>query len=161
MNAKGGVSPSTVGELEELLGTLESERHIIRKRIEDQLEELERRIAAVQLTLGLLAVTENRPVVHVTSIRPSSNGWVNRLEGLTHYEALVKLAEDSHKRTVRPTDAAPILQKAGLAKGTSRNLVPHLYRMLRESSQFEKVAPGTFRLTLGQPATKGGEVTAS
>ena len=148
MPTKGGVSPSTVVELEDLLKGLESERDEIKRRLAEQLQDVERRIAAINTTLSMLVVTTDG-LGRDSAIRKLISDSNNRFAGLSQFEAMVKVAEESPGRTVRPTDVAPILKKAGLAKGNLRNLVPHLYRMLRESPRFDKVSPGTFRL---QPA---------
>jgi hypothetical protein len=138
------VSPNTIVELERLLEDLEGEREAIRKRIEAELDELERRITAIQTVLG--SITVGVDTSHRAVAKSSTNGWASALHGLTHFQALVKLAVMSGDQTVRPTDAAKIFQKTGLTKGTPKNMGPHLYKLLRESPQFEKVSPGTFRL---------------
>ncbi|SRR6266849_561455 len=150
MPTKGGVSPNTVVELEQLLKTLESDREELKKRVEEQLADYERRIAALLMTLGMVIVTADGTNNEASGPKLTRNDLRTRFEGLSQFEAMVKLAEDSPKRTVRPTDVAPILQGAGLAKGDKANLVSHLYRMLRESQRFEKVAPGSFRLKIEQ-----------
>jgi hypothetical protein len=146
MATKEGVSPSTVIDLEQLLKSLEAEREAIRKRLDEHLADYERRIAALQMTLGMVTEATDAEHPEASAATPRRNGLVKYFEGLSQFEAMIKVAESSPKKTVRPTDVAPMLQKAGLAKGNVRNLVPHLYRMLRESQRFEKVAPGTFRL---------------
>ena len=53
------------------------------------------------------------------------------------------------KRQVRPSEVKRIMIEAGLVKGNPRNAAPHIYSLLRDSSKFKWVAPGTFELMNG------------
>jgi len=156
-----GVSPNTIVELERLLKSLEAEREAIQKRLHTDLDEVERRIAAIETVLGSVTVTAGDTAAPVAAKRPATGmaATIQALRGLKHFQALVKLAEMKSDHTVRPTDAAHIFKNIGLSKGSTKNMVPHLYRMLRESPRFEKVAPGTFRLKPEREESVTGVVT--
>ncbi len=84
-------------------------------------------------------VEENKP----PALRPEV--WRRRLEGLTQYQVLVTLAQGSDGM-VRSADATHLLFALGKAKGNKRNTNKHLYHLLESSEEFERIAPGTFRL---------------
>src|SRR5260370_13064230 len=131
MATKGGVSPTTVVELEELLKTLESDREELKKRVEEQLADYERRIAALLMTLGMVTVTADATSSEAPVPKLASHDLRTRFEGLSQFEAMVKVAEDSPKRTVRPTHIAPILQRTCLATDTYGTHGSNIYQMLR------------------------------
>lgn len=90
------------------------------------------------------------------SIRICENGngkieidLVGKFQGMTQFQALKKMAQEN-KGYVRPTDAIPALRDAGLIKGKQKNAMPHLYNQLEKSDEFERIAPGTFRLKEGE-----------
>jgi hypothetical protein len=75
----------------------------------------------------------------------SGQRWAKMLDGLTHMDALLLLAEQN-EGVVRPAEAKRIFVEAKKVKGNPKNTLSHLYHLLRESDQFEKIAPGTYRL---------------
>ncbi|MGH2561635.1 MAG: hypothetical protein ACRDJH_21415, partial [Thermomicrobiales bacterium] len=98
--------------------------------------------------------------VRQTSPKPPLNEgrWARRLHGLTQYEALVRIAEDNDG-ILRTTDARDIFLRARIARGKPRNINGHIHHMLSRSDEFEKVAPGVFRLV--PPELPPREVNAS
>jgi hypothetical protein len=71
--------------------------------------------------------------------------WRKKLRGLTHIEALTRIAGENDG-VVRVTDAKQILLDSGLTKGKLRNVSSHIYHLLSRSEKFERVEPGVFRL---------------
>lgn len=86
-----------------------------------------------------------------TPISPPDNGeWASRLRGLTQYEALVRIAKDNGG-VLRISDARDILIKAGLSKGSPRNVYGSIYNKLRLSDEFAWISEGTYRLIFASP----------
>jgi hypothetical protein len=133
---------------------------------QEQLASLREKIAYIQGTLAILSeesATRSVPltgVVHVYSqgpitaigqvkednppgLRPEE--WRRRLQGLTQYQMLVTLAQGSDG-VVRSAEATHLLFALGKARGNKRNTNKHLYHLLESSEDFERIAPGTFRL---------------
>lgn len=77
---------------------------------------------------------------------------IKRLKGLSQPEALIEIAQ-YHNGILKTAEAKQILIKAGLVKGNPKNVLSHLYSLLRSPERFqnfdsrlEKVSPGVFRL---------------
>jgi len=79
----------------------------------------------------------------------SEQQWARALDGLTYMEAL-RLIARLNDGVVRPTDAKRIFVETKKVKGNPKNTLSHLYHLLREADEFEKIAPGTYRLR-GKP----------
>lgn len=67
-----------------------------------------------------------------------------KVRGLTQIEALKRIAQ-ANEGIVRTIEAKPVFIKAGLSKGSPRNIGSHLYHLLDASPEFEKVGTGVFR----------------
>ena len=140
---------STVNELLDLLSQLKTEEAAILREVEDRLEDVRRKIAAVQTTLELLPRDAEAP-------KPvSTNGWAQKLHGKTQAEALVEIARENDG-ILRVTDAKRIFIGTGISKGKPKYLSGHIYHTLERSERWERVAPGTFKLLEARPAGGNG-----
>lgn len=87
---------------------------------------------------------------------PANTGeWRKKLRGLTHIEALIKIAKENDG-VVRVADAKRILVDANLTTAKARNVSSHIYHTLARSERFERTDPGVFRLAdpvMGTPAS--------
>lgn len=132
---------NALDSLIDLLVGLRAERGVIELEIDARLKELERKITAVETTIGLYTQATG------LSERPNVPLGVMDIKGLTHMEALAKIAK-ANNGCVRPSDVKKLFLDAGLVKGNPRHLVPHLFTIIKNSGKYEKVAPGTFKLTV-------------
>ncbi len=66
-----------------------------------------------------------------------------KIRGLKQIDALRHIAQ-LNEGIVRTIEIKPVFIKAGLTKGSPRNIGSHLYHLLDRSPEFEKIAPGTF-----------------
>ncbi len=80
---------------------------------------------------------------------------VRKVRGLTQIEALKRIAQHSDG-IVRTIEAKPVFIKATLTKGNPKHVGSHLYHLLDDSPEFEKIAPGTFRWLPFQAADEKG-----
>src|SRR6266540_6594521 len=130
---------STVNDLLELLQRLRSEEEVLTKEIEARRADVRGKMLAVQTTLGLLTKEERGDRAPLPT-----NGWAEKLKGLTHEAGLMRLAKENDG-LVKVSEARRIFIAAGLARGNPKHVGPHLYHLLTKSEDFERVAPGTFR----------------
>jgi len=82
--------------------------------------------------------------------RSELEAWAEKLKGLTHPQALVRIAQESGG-TVRSADATRILVGIGHIKGRRSNASGHMHRLLRQSDRFVQTGVGTFRLVDAPP----------
>jgi hypothetical protein len=85
---------------------------------------------------------------------PDLQAWARKLRGLTHPEALVRMAQEQGG-LVRSADATRILVGIGHVKGKRENVSSHMHRLLRQSDRFVQIGVGTFRLV--EDAGKSGK----
>lgn len=170
-------TPSTINDLLMALNRFRSEEAALRRDYEDHLaslrskyeplfEEKQKKIEAAQIMIDEFtnprhitregatstspATREGRPPPADTAASISVVEWKRMLHGLTHIQALHRIAEENNGN-VRVTEAKRILIAAGLAKGKPKNVPSQIYHLLLTSDQFEKSEPGVFRLVAGTP----------
>ena len=122
--------------------SLIAEQRAKKTSIQRQLDGIDERIAALELTLTIHE--ECNPV----SVR--RHGFVVspddvRANGGTQMEALKFIARHNNGH-VRYTEAKDILIAAGMTSGKARNVAAHLYNLMASSDKWERVSPGVFRL---------------
>jgi hypothetical protein len=149
-------STSAVNEVLALLAELRAQEEAIMKEVEDRLVYVRNRIAATETVLEML--TGNSGQDEARSLPTTTNGWAQKLKGLTQVQALVRMAQEN-EGVVRVRDARRIFMATGLAKGKPKYVGPHLYHILKDAEQFERVAPGTFKL-VQEPKADGSEVAS-
>ena len=124
----------------ELLAQLRSEREQLKKRMREELAALEDKINAVETTLALLTrapAAPGAPKPHVTAADLA--GSRSQMDALKRIAGL-------GDGMVNASEAARLLLEAGMAKGKLRNVVAHIYKLLKGSDEWEWVSPGNFRL---------------
>lgn len=136
------VTSPAVNELLTVLAKLRAEREVLQGDPRKKLEGHDSRILAIEIAIEELrrryANGKESPEISLPEI-PSSD-----LRGLTHMDALVKIAERNNG-LVKVTEAKHLLIAAGLAKGKPKHIGPHIHHLLMDSPQFERDGPGTFR----------------
>lgn len=93
-----------------------------------------------------------RPGPSAPEAAPVSPRVVKGLRGLSHPEALVRIAQASGG-VLRTVEAKRILLDAGLITGNPKNAAGHIFSLLRDETRFErlgirfeKIGPGQYRL---------------
>lgn len=97
-----------------------------------------------------LPIAEARELVIQKTLPPKE--WAKILRGLTHAEALIRIAE--HQNGILKTvEAKKALIDSRLVKGNPKNVLPHIFAMLRDEERWqkmgvrwEKISPGTYQL---------------
>jgi len=138
MANNGGV---LLDELSSLIVKLRHERDEVVK----QLNELDEQILAVETTISLYrkAGKIQEPEAY-KSIVPE-------LEGRTLIDALKHIASRSGG-SLKVTDAKRLMSEAGLIRNP-KNALSMLYTIMSRSGEFERIAPGEYRL-IGQVQQK-------
>lgn len=104
-----------------------------------EIAELERRIAVCTEALRLYDETSGP--------RADTNPGIAIISDCrTQREALVALALHNGG-VVRARDAAQIIYDAGMARGKLTSAIATVHNLLNNSDEWERIAPGTFRLT--------------
>jgi hypothetical protein len=134
---------STLDDLLALLNRLRREEEAIMDEVKDRLADVQKRIVAVETTIELLPRGSEQ--YKTQPLASSTNGWAQKLRGLTQVQALVRMAQENDG-IVSVRDARRVFMATGLARGKPKNVGPHLYHVLRNAEQFQRVAPGTFKL---------------
>lgn len=135
------------GFLLDLLAKQEAKKAEIEATIQREIAEIDEKIAAIQTTLRLYdEYNENLSAAYASPISISKL----RANANTQKEALEYIAMQSNG-VVHYGDAKNLLISAGMAKGKGRNIASHLYRMMQQSDEWEKVAPGRFRYLKYKP----------
>ena len=83
------------------------------------------------------------PTKDVSGVSPGAEG-VDLNGALTHRERLARIALATEDRTVNATEAAHVLLRAGVTQSKKSNLVPSLFRLMDNSDDWVKGAPGSF-----------------
>ncbi len=171
-------------DLRRAIDTLRGKEAALRAEYEGRLEELRRNIAMLEQALVVaeeaLSDAPLVPQVSHSEAHPSSvptrltlwqadpappanvtplpllspSGWRQKLRGLTQIEALERIARENGG-ILKTADAKPILMAAGLTRGKPRNIGSHIYHMLLNSENFERIGKGTFRLLTYRPHGEG------
>lgn len=143
------VSASTVNELLAVLQKLTGQKDDLRQEFESRLAEIEDKCVAIQKTLDLLSQESDTPDAEPQepALPPPVplDHLARQLRGLTQVDALRQIAV-WNGGIVRTRDARRLFVSAGLTKGKLKNLPSHIYHILLASEEFERVAPGAFRL---------------
>ena len=144
--------------------------HVKAARLNEALADVQRKINAIDAMLGAPITTideqQDPPVVTkparaARTVKPVARkqempntsqlgraelqSWAGKLKGLSHNEALVRIAEEN-EGVVRSAEAAHILTGIGHVKGKRGNAAGHMHRLLRESNRFVREGVGMFRL---------------
>lgn len=131
MANNGGV---LLDELSNLIVKLRRERD----GVEKQLSELDEQIKAVETTINLYRKTGKiREPQAYKSIVPE-------LKNRTHLDALRHIALRSGG-SLKVTDAKRLMSEAGLIRNP-KNALSMLYTIISRSGEFERIAPGEYRL---------------
>ena len=165
-------APSTLNDLLNALRELRAEEDALRSEYEARLAAIAKKVEAVQTTLELfsdesaqssaggakandvdegtlqldLGTNGTRVDALAKSARTlSTTAWAQELHGLTQMEALIRIAE-KNGGLLRASEARRIFIAAGIAKGNTKNVGPHVYHMLSDAKQFQRVNPGRYRL---------------
>jgi len=136
------------GFLLDLLAKQQAKKAEVVASIQTEIAQMDEKISAIQTTLRLYE--ESNEAVSATSESLVSISKL-RVNANTQKEALAYIANQSNG-VVHYGDARNLLIAAGLAKGKSRNVASHLYRMMQESGEWEWFAPGTFRYLKYKPS---------
>lgn len=130
---------------------------------DERLSALRNRIASAEAILampGSLPVTPpravtldaNRPLAPEKLPNPVPKDWMKTLRGLSHADALIKIAE-ANDGVLKTVTAKQALIAANLVKGSPKNVATHLYQMLKNEERWVKygvrwewLAPGTYQL---------------
>jgi hypothetical protein len=159
-NTPPTITEPTMRELSALLGHLRTQEATLRAELAtltDRISVIERALHVVHdlsnpdAPLTTLDVTQialpNAPIVQEVRGEPttSTGSWVKRLHGVKQIDALRLIARENGG-TIRTADAKRIFLEAGLAKGAPKHVAPHIYHMLQAADDFERTAPGTFRM---------------
>ena len=110
-----------------------------RAEVESQIIELEEQIEAVETTINLYRKAGK---IHEPEVYKSI---VPELQGRTHIDALKHIASRGGGN-FRVTDAKRLMSEAGLIRNP-KNALSMLYTIIGRSGEFEKIAPGEYRLT--------------
>jgi len=155
-------TPNDVLEyLDSLLADLEADERDAQQR----LDEVQQRVQSLRTTRDYVATRQRAPGISRSDLASVANGvvapiggaavqrstWARKLQGLKQYEALRRIAEENEGHIVNASEARDILIAAGLVHGKPRNAGSHLYNLLKDSEEFEKVSPGNFRLRSKAP----------
>ena len=110
--------------------------------LQKQLDVIDARIAAIETTLAIYeeSIPKSQKVPKGFTIEELRNN------ARTHKEALRFIAEHRNGGIVRYSEARDLIIAAGLSEGKSRNVGSHVYRLMHDSDEWEKVSPGVFRL---------------
>jgi hypothetical protein len=109
-----------------------------RDDIEKQLNQLDEEIRAVETTISLYRKAGK---IHEPEAYKSI---VPELQGRTHIDALRHIASRSGGR-LKVTDAKRLMSEAGLIRNP-KNALSMLYTIISRSGEFERIAPGEYRL---------------
>jgi len=109
-----------------------------RADLERQLIELDEQLAAVETTINLYRKAGK---IHEPEVYKSI---VPELKGRTHIDALKHIASRSGGR-LKVTDAKRLMSEAGMIRNP-KNALSMLYTIISRSNEFEKIAPGEYRL---------------
>ena len=128
----------------------------IQASIQKDIQELDNKIAALETTLKIFDEFENvsssEPKYPITpaQLRANANTQPKALEYLaTHMNGEIHYGE-----------AADIIKAAGMAKGKRKNLASHLYGIMNESEDWDKLGQGRFRYKKYRPTLFPQEVVA-
>ena len=137
----------TYGELISLRDRLDRQYEQLQRQVDDVRKKLE----SVSMTLAMLDDGAAPGASSSVDERSSSGGVidVSSLRGMTQIEALKKLAEHSGGE-FRTIDAKRIFLQAGLIK-SQKNANNILYSVIHRSGQFERTAPGVYRVASAKP----------
>ena len=155
------ITEHTMRDLSALLGHLRAQEASLKAQLAtlaDKISALETTLQVAQELPSATKVVAERPIVTERPIvveapgkdaRPlntPSAGWARFLRGIRQIDALRAIAS-ANDGVVRTADAKRIFLEAGLAKGAPKHVGPHIYHMLLNAEDFERIEPGTFRLT--------------
>lgn len=99
-----------------------------------------------------------------SAANPILHNTAQQLRGKTHPEALIQIAQ-AEGGILRTAPAKATLIEAGLVKGNPKNVLGHIFQLLKDSDRFaklgyrfEKIEPGVYRLLpLRSSSTGNGE----
>ncbi len=114
-------------------------------KLRSDLQELERKLQAVTTTMELL----NRGSVETEA---QADSYLKQFRGLTHIQALVKIAHDNGNNRFKITDATKLLVAAGLVK-SKKNATNIVFNDIQRSEKFRRVSPGEYELIEVKPIT--------
>jgi hypothetical protein len=121
-------------ELDELRLALERRVNSLRS----ELRKSEAELQSVATTIDLL----NRGKV---GTEEQADSYLRSFRGLTHIDALVKLARDNGNNRFKVMDAKRVLVAAGLIK-SKKNASNILFNDIQRSERFKRVGPGEYEL---------------
>jgi hypothetical protein len=127
----------THSELVSMKHKLEADK----KQVEKYLIDLEKKLEAVNTTIGLLrGYNTLTPPTQVTTGETS----IPDLKGMTQLQALTAIAKANENR-FRLLDAKNALLAAGLIK-TAKNANNIIFSVIQRSGKFERLSPGVYGL---------------
>lgn len=107
-------------------------------RLRAELQETDKKLQAIITTMELLG----RGSVETEA---QADSYLKQFRGLTHVQALAKVARDSGNNRFKITDATKLLVAAGLIK-SKKNASNIVFSDIQRSEKFRRVAPGEYEL---------------
>lgn len=126
----------------ELIAEKRAKKASIQASVQKQLDECDFNIAALETTLTIH--DESNPITpeqHKIAISPRKL----RENAKTQSEALKYIARHTDG-TVCYNDARDLIIAAKMTHGKAQNVASHIYKIMANSDEWERVAPGVFRL---------------
>ena len=139
------------------LKRMEADLHLEVKALELKLDELTERAHYFAETVQYL---ESRESVEGSN-SPELSGSLPAVDfgRARNMEERLQCIAESSGGIVRVKDAVRILRESGASRAGTRSLTSAIHKILRESDNWVKIAPGTFRLRSWSHVEDGGVIT--
>lgn len=121
-------------DLEQLRDSLSKQVNKLRSELQD----CEKKLNAVTTTMELLS----RGSVDTEA---QADSYLKQFRGLTHVQALIKIAHDNGNNRFKITEATKLLVAAGLVT-SKKNASNIIFNDIQRSEKFRRVAPGEYEL---------------